>query len=98
MRALSIDKSFCVFGSKLAKIIQEQGREGQLHIKFGSAKEPNCQGITPEQLQSIDFSKIDFQDFFNDLNKNVKNPDLQQIQEMIQQHVQQAQSTGQANG
>ncbi len=89
---------FCVFSSKLAKIIQEQGRAGQLNIDFGSAKEPNCRGITSEQLQGIDLSKIDFQDFINDLSKNVKNPDLKQIQDMIQQHVKQAQSTGQING
>jgi len=85
---------FCVFSSKLAKIIQEQGRGGQLHMDFGSVKEPNCRGITPEQLQQIDFSSVDFQDFINDLSKNVKNPDLKQIQDLIQQHVQQAKGTG----
>lgn len=81
---------FCVFGSKLAKIIQEQGRAGQLRIGFGDAEEPNCKGITPDQLQAIDLSKIDFQDFINDLNDTVKQPDLKQIQDRIRQHVEQA--------
>jgi len=85
---------FCVFNSKLAKIIQEQGRSHQLHINFGEAEHPRCDGITPEQLQAMDLSKIDFQDFINDLSKNVKNPDLKQIQDMIQQHVQQAKQAG----
>ncbi len=81
---------FCVFSSKLGKIIQDQGRKGQLQIGFGSAKHPKCSGITPEQLQAIDFSRIDFQDFINDLSKSVKNPNLKQIQDMIRQHVQQS--------
>lgn len=78
---------FCVFGSKLAKIIQEQGRNGQLHIDFGDAEDPNCKGITPEQLQTIDLSRIDFSDFINDLSNTVKQPDLKQIQDRIRQHV-----------
>lgn len=89
---------FCVFSSKLSKIIQEQGRSNQLHIGFGSAEHPRCDGITPEQLQTLDLSRIDFQDFINDLSKNVKNPDLKQIQDMIQQHVKQAQTSGRING
>lgn len=88
---------FCVFSSKLAKIIQEQGRKGQLHINFGSAKEPSCSGISSEQLQSINLSKIDFRDFISDLNNSVKNHDLKLIQEMIQKHVKEAQSTGHMN-
>lgn len=87
---------FCVFNSKLAKIIQEQGRKGQLNIDFGSAKEPNCFGVTPDQLKSIDLGKIDFQDFYADIN--AKKPDLNLIQQMIQQHVQEFQNAGQVNG
>lgn len=89
---------FCVFNSKVAKIIQKQGRERQLHINFGNAKEPNCRGISPEELQSINFADLDFKDFITDLQKNEKNPDLKQIQNMIQQHVQERRTTGQANG
>jgi conjugal transfer mating pair stabilization protein TraN len=89
---------FCVFNSKLAKIIQEQGRSNQLHINFGDPEHPRCNGITPEQLQALNLSTIDFQDFINDLSKNVKNPDLKQIQDMIKQHVKQAQTSGRVNG
>ncbi len=87
---------FCVFNSKLARIIQEQGRSGQLGINFGSGKSPNCLGITPDQLKSIDLSKIDFQDFYADIN--AKKPDVNQMQQTIQQHVQQFQNAGQVNG
>ena len=87
---------FCVFNSKLARIIQEQGRNGQLHIGFGSAKEPNCQGITPDQFKSINLSNIDFQDFYADIH--AKTPDLNQIQQKISQRTQQFQQAGQING
>lgn len=81
---------FCVFGSKLAKIVQEQGRHGQLNMNFGHAKEPNCRGITPEQLQSINMEKINFQDFMDEAVNRLSKPDLKQIQDKIKQHVQDA--------
>lgn len=88
---------YCIFDSKLAKIVQEQGREGQLNIDFGSAKDPVCRGISIEELQAINLSQIDFNDFIQDLNSSVKQPDLKQIQDLIQQHVQQSRQ-GMSNG
>ncbi|XJF46948.1 conjugal transfer protein TraN (plasmid) [Escherichia coli] len=32
-------RSYCQFDSKLAQIVQQQGRNGQLRISFGSAKQ-----------------------------------------------------------
>jgi conjugal transfer mating pair stabilization protein TraN len=78
---------FCVFSSKLAKIIQEQGRGNQLHISFGRGDEPNCRGITPEELQKIDFSQIDFQDFMVDLNNKIKNPNVEEIKARIKREI-----------
>ena len=54
---------WCVFESKLSRILQEQGRRNQLGISFGSAEHPNCQGIPVHDLQRIDFTKIDFREF-----------------------------------
>jgi len=65
---------YCVFGSKLSRIIQEQGRRDQLHIDFGSGDSPNCRGITVPELQSISFDRINFQDFYSDLMANQKIP------------------------
>jgi hypothetical protein len=50
---------YCVFPTKLAGIIQNQGRFNQLHIPFGSAKKPNCRGITTDELARIDFRALD---------------------------------------
>lgn len=67
---------YCVFGGKLARIIQEQGRRDQLHVNFGSGDSPNCRGITVPELQAINFDKINFSDFYSDLMDNQKIPDV----------------------
>ncbi|MGG6196542.1 conjugal transfer protein TraN [Pantoea allii] len=78
---------YCVFGSKLSRIIQEQGRRDQLHIDFGSGDSPNCRGITVPELQSISFDRINFQDFYSDLMANQKIPNasvmIQQAKDRI---------------
>jgi conjugal transfer mating pair stabilization protein TraN len=58
----------CCFNSKLARIIQEQGR-AQLPAMggFGDPREPNCRGFRPEEFQAIDFSKIDLSEYFDEL-------------------------------
>ncbi|HCM8913947.1 TPA: type-F conjugative transfer system mating-pair stabilization protein TraN, partial [Salmonella enterica subsp. enterica serovar Paratyphi B] len=52
-------RSYCQFDSKLAQIVQQQGRNGQLHISFGSSKHPDCRGITVDELQNIKFDQLD---------------------------------------
>ncbi|WP_261643045.1 type-F conjugative transfer system mating-pair stabilization protein TraN [Erwinia mallotivora] len=68
-------QAYCVFGGKLARIIQEQGRRDQLHVSFGSGDSPDCRGITVPELQAINFDLINFQDFYSDLMANQKIPD-----------------------
>ena len=82
-------KSYCDFSSKLARIVQEQGRAGQLKIKFGSAKKSNCRGLSPEEMQRIDFSKIDFQEFYTDLQGNMKMPNIDETSKRIENQVKQ---------
>lgn len=67
--------SYCAFDNKLARIIQLQGRAGQLHIGFGSAESPDCRGLTVEELQSIKFDNINYSDFFDELDNNKRIPD-----------------------
>ena len=75
--------TFCCYDSKLAKIIQEQGK-GQLGLGFGSPEHPQCQGLSAEQLSSIDFSKVNFSDFLRDIASSTKVPDPQKITQSIQ--------------
>lgn len=75
-------QSYCQFDSKMARIIQEQGKV-QLGISFGDKKNPNCIGITPEQMQQLDFSKIDFSDFYEDMEEGMELPDMEHLQNTI---------------
>lgn len=77
---------YCVFDSKLARIIQQDGRR-QIGRTFGSARSPNCAGLSPEELQGMDFSQMDFSDFYSDLNSNADIPNPLEIQNRIQQSV-----------
>jgi hypothetical protein len=58
--------SFCCFGSKLSKLVQEQGR-GQLGIGWGDAEHPNCRPLTIEEIQRIDFSRMDFSSLYSEI-------------------------------
>jgi Type-1V conjugative transfer system mating pair stabilisation len=51
---------YCIFPNKIAKIIQDQGRAGQLHIGFHSLMKPDCRGISLQEFQSLDLAQIDF--------------------------------------
>ncbi|MBE8574105.1 type-F conjugative transfer system mating-pair stabilization protein TraN [Vibrio sp. OPT18] len=75
-------QSYCQFDSKMARIIQEQGKV-QLGLSFGNKKNPNCIGITPEQMQQLDFSKIDFSDFYEDMEEGMALPDMEHLQNTI---------------
>ena len=49
---ISEHETFCVFQSKLGRLIQEQGR-AQLNMDFGTAQNPVCTGLTPAQFASL---------------------------------------------
>lgn len=87
-------RSYCQFDSKLAQIVQQQGRDGQLHISFGSSKHPDCRGITVDELQRIKFDQLDFTSFYDDLMNNQKIPDsgvlTQKVKEQIADQLKQA--------
>lgn len=76
-------KTYCCFNSILARIIHEQGRP-QL-IKFstegwGTPKNPNCRGFTPEEFQMIDFNKINMDEWTGQIatkNNEAINNDVQ---------------------
>ncbi|WP_287962430.1 conjugal transfer protein TraN [Alcanivorax sp.] len=71
-------KVYCVYPSKLARIIVEQGNK-QLGRNYGSAKSPRCYGFTLEELEELDFEKMDLSEFYEDVeqaaaNGSVPNP------------------------
>lgn len=62
---------YCCFGSKLARIFQEQGRS-QLGLNFGEPKNASCRGFTVEELSQVDFSKFNLEELFSDLINKAK--------------------------
>lgn len=62
---------FCCFGSKFAKLLQEQGRP-QLGLGFGTPECPDCRGFTADELSHIDFSKLDLTEITNDIMDKFK--------------------------
>jgi conjugal transfer mating pair stabilization protein TraN len=65
-------RTFCCFNSRLAKIVNVQGR-AQLGRGFGTAENPQCDGFTVAELQSLDFSKMDLREFYAEINPNLNN-------------------------
>ena len=55
------ERAWCVFGSKLGRIFQQQGRR-QLGIGWGS-----CRGLTVAELEGIDFDALNLSEFTSDL-------------------------------
>ncbi|MDK9714523.1 MAG: conjugal transfer protein TraN [Sulfuritalea sp.] len=84
-------KSYCCYNSRLARILNEQGR-GQIGKGWGGAKSPNCSGFTQAEFASIDFSSIDLSEFTAEIMANIKMPNVgtssQQVQTSVQQKVQ----------
>ena len=61
-------RAWCVFGSKLGRILQQQGR-AQLGIGWSS-----CRGFTVAEIESIDFASLDLSEFTEDLMDGSREP------------------------
>lgn len=72
----SYHKVYCVFDSKIARIIQSEGRKKQLGISFGKVGNdyayPNCRGITPEELSKLKIDQIDFSELYTEIKKKAE--------------------------
>ena len=84
---ISEHETFCVFQSKLGRLIQEQGR-AQLNMDFGTAQNPVCTGLTPAQFAQLDLSKMDFTAVMNDLTSDVTIPDETSTLSTMQKKIQ----------
>lgn len=64
------ERRWCVFGSKLGRIFQEQGR-AQLGIGWGS-----CRGLTVAEIEAVDFDALNLGEFTADLLDGGKDPSV----------------------
>jgi conjugal transfer mating pair stabilization protein TraN len=55
-------EAYCCFPSAFGRIFQQQARP-QLGLDFGPPKNPECGGLTREQMGKLDFGKMDFQEW-----------------------------------
>lgn len=66
-------QSHCCFNSRIARLIASNGR-AQLGKSWGDPKSPDCGGLTPVELQMVDFSLIDFSEVVADVQASAKVP------------------------
>lgn len=76
-------ETHCCFNSRLARIIQDQGRP-QIGKNWGSAKSPNCSGFTPEEFQKMDFGAMDLSEFIDEIMKNANVPDESTLHSLVE--------------
>lgn len=88
---------YCVFPSKLAGIVQIQGRWNQLGISFGEAKAPNCRGITPEELEHINFSALNLSAIVDELKGHIQFIDNQKLEDSNKNHIEELNQKGKAH-
>jgi conjugal transfer mating pair stabilization protein TraN len=81
-------KSYCCYNSRLARIINEQGR-AQIGKGYGSSKNPDCSGFTQDEFAAIDFSQVDMSEFIAEIMKNVKMPNIDSMSQQTSITVQQ---------
>lgn len=69
---------FCCFGNMFNKVFQVEARK-QLGLSFGTGESPQCQGLTVDQILKLDFEKIDFSEFVEELHSKMKLPNISDI-------------------
>jgi conjugal transfer mating pair stabilization protein TraN len=81
-------QSYCCFNSRLARLINEQGR-GQIGKGWGSGRGPDCSGFTPEEFERLDFSRIDLSEFIAEVTASVRVPTASSIGQNVRGTVEQ---------
>lgn len=77
-------ESYCCFNSRLARILNEQGRS-QLGRSWGGPQSPDCSGFTVAQLQALDFSRMDLTEFYAEIAPTL--PDVGAMRSRAQEKI-----------
>jgi conjugal transfer mating pair stabilization protein TraN len=77
---------YCCFQTKLARVIQEQGRT-QINKSWGDPKSPQCGGFTVEEFSQLDLSQMDFTEVYADFTSAVSVPASLQNTVTIQEKI-----------
>lgn len=83
-------RTYCCFNSKLGRIIHEQGRAQLAPFGpgggWGSPEAAECRGFTPQEFQSLDFSKIDLSEYVSGVQEGL-GAKVQSVQQRVEQGV-----------
>ncbi len=66
-------QGYCSFRSKFARVFQEQAR-AQLGIGWGSPESPMCRSLSIEEIQRVDFSRVDLSEIYVDMLSDANAP------------------------
>lgn len=70
--------SYCCFGSRLARLLHDQGR-AQLGLNYGYAETPQCRGFTLEELQKIKFDNLNMSELYENLQAEKVLPAISKV-------------------
>lgn len=96
---ITVKETHCCFNSRLARILNEQARN-QLGMGWGTPENPQCSGLSLNDFQGLDFSKVDLTEFIQEITPktvdatSVKNSAAESVDELAKKY---NQSTGNAN-
>ena len=88
------EEVYCTFPDVMSYIVETQGRQDQLHKGFGSPDSPNCHGITPDELDQINFDLIDMSRLYGDVESAADFPSESMESSSAQSSVDEKQSEG----
>ncbi len=77
-RCVEKRQSYCCFSSPLSRIIQAQIRP-QLGLNWGSATAPNCAGVTASELNKVNWSQVNLDEWIGILSLTGNLPDASSL-------------------
>lgn len=83
--------SFVCFPSKLARLVQEQGRR-QLGMSFGTPKHPCARGLSISEMSRLNFDKMNFSEIFDEVRSSMKMPQTKVLEARVRSRVKSLQS------
>lgn len=79
-------KAYCRFGSKLSRILQEQGRP-QLGLTWDKPRRESCRGFTVDEFARLDLSRMDFSEVYAEFQDAAKLPNELATVDAIQRRI-----------
>ncbi|MDB2613584.1 conjugal transfer protein TraN [Chlamydiales bacterium] len=80
------EKVFCCFDSKLSRVFQEQARE-QLQISWGNGDNPDCKGLLINEIEQLNFDKINLEEAFASPDKESIHRSLDNYRNRLQNQI-----------